>query len=151
MRQRVFVAFATILLIGVGIWSALRLPIDAQPDITNVQVQVNTAVPALAPEEIEKIVTTPIENELAGIPGMTELRSLSKFGLSQVTLVFDDGTDLYRARQLVSERLQPSPTNCRLALRRGSRRSPPGSGRFSTMSWTTRPTPRPSPPHGQNS
>ena len=101
-----FVAFATILLIGVGIWSALRLPIDAQPDITNVQVQVNTAVPALAPEEIEKIVTTPIENELAGIPGMTELRSLSKFGLSQVTLVFDDGTDLYRARQLVSERLQ---------------------------------------------
>ena len=106
MRQRAFVALATLILIGVGVWSALRLPIDAQPDITNVQVQVNTAVPALAPEEIEQLVTFPLENELAGIPGMTELRSQSKFGLSQVTLVFKDGTDLYRARQLVAERLQ---------------------------------------------
>ncbi len=105
VRQRAFVALATFALIAVGAWSALRLPIDAQPDITNVQVQVNTAVPALAPEEIEKLVTVPIENALAGIPGMTELRSLSKFGLSQVTLVFEDGADLYRARQLVSERL----------------------------------------------
>ncbi len=106
VRQRAFVALATLILIGVGVWSALRLPIDAQPDITNVQVQVNTAVPALAPEEIEQLVTFPLENELAGIPGMTELRSQSKFGLSQVTLVFSDGTDLYRARQLVAERLQ---------------------------------------------
>lgn len=106
VRQRAFVALATFILIGVGIWSALRLPIDAQPDITNVQVQVNTSVPALAPEEIEQLVTFPLENELAGIPGMTELRSQSKFGLSQVTLVFNDGTDLYRARQLVAERLQ---------------------------------------------
>ncbi len=91
---------------GVGIWSAIRLPIDAVPDITNVQVQVNTNVPALATEEIEKLVTFPIENEMAGIPGLTELRSLSKFGLSQITLVFKDGTDIYRSRQLVSERLQ---------------------------------------------
>ncbi len=106
VRQRAFVALATLILIGVGVWSALRLPIDAQPDITNVQVQVNTAVPAFAPEEIEQLVTFPLENELAGIPGMTELRSQSKFGLSQVTLVFADGTDLYRARQLVAERLQ---------------------------------------------
>ncbi|MBX7131965.1 MAG: CusA/CzcA family heavy metal efflux RND transporter [Fimbriimonadaceae bacterium] len=106
VRQRVFVLLATLVLIGVGIWSALRLPIDAVPDITNVQVQVNTAVPALAPEEIEKLVTFPIENEMAGIPGLVELRSLSKFGLSQVNLIFEDGTDLYRSRQLVSERLQ---------------------------------------------
>src|SRR5262245_40167927 len=106
VRQRVFVVLATVLLIGVGIWSGLRLPIDAVPDITNVQVQVNTAVPALAPEEVEKLVTFPIENEMAGIPGLTELRSLSKFGLSQVNLNFEDGTDLYRVRQLVSERLQ---------------------------------------------
>ncbi len=84
----------------------MRLPIDAVPDITNIQVQVNTSVPALAPEEIEKLVTFPIENEMAGIPGLTELRSLSKFGLSQVTLVFKEGTDIYRSRQLVSERLQ---------------------------------------------
>ena len=94
VRQRVFVLLATLVLIGVGIWSALRLPIDAVPDITNVQVQVNTAVPALAPEEIEKLVTFPIENEMAGIPGLVELRSLSKFGLSQVNLIFEDGTDL---------------------------------------------------------
>src|SRR6187455_1489372 len=106
IRQRVFVVLATLILIGVGVWSALRLPIDAVPDITNIQVQINTAVPALAPEEIEKLVTFPIENEMAGIPGLTELRSLSKFGLSQVTLVFEEGTDIYRSRQLVSERLQ---------------------------------------------
>lgn len=106
VRQRVFVVLATVVLVGIGIFSALRLPIDAVPDITNVQVQVNTSVPALAPEEIEKLVTFPIENEMAGIPGLTELRSLSKFGLSQVNLIFEDGTDIFRSRQLVSERLQ---------------------------------------------
>lgn len=106
IRQRVFVLLATLVLVGIGVWSALRLPIDAVPDITNIQVQINTAVPALAPEEIEKLVTFPIENEMAGIPGLTELRSLSKFGLSQVNLIFEDGTDIYRSRQLVSERLQ---------------------------------------------
>ncbi len=106
VRQRLFVLMATLALIGVGIWSAVRLPIDAVPDITNIQVQVNTAVPSLAPEETEKLVTFPIENEMAGIPGLIDLRSISKFGLSQVTLVFEEGTDIYRSRQLVSERLQ---------------------------------------------
>ena len=106
VRQRVLVLLATLILVGVGVWSALRLPIDAVPDITNVQVQINTQVPALAPEEIEKLVTFPIENEMAGIPGLTELRSLSKFGLSQINLIFEEGADIYRARQLVSERLQ---------------------------------------------
>lgn len=106
LRQRVFVILMVTTLIGVGLWSAVRLPIDAVPDITNVQVQLNTEVPALAPEEIEKQVTFPIETEMAGIQGMIEMRSLSKFGLSQVTLVFEDGTDVYRSRQLVSERIQ---------------------------------------------
>src|SRR6478752_9043860 len=105
LRQRTAVLLATVVLVAVGVWSALRLPIDAVPDITNVQVQINTAVPALAPEEIEKLVTFPIESEMAGLPGMIELRSLSKFGLSQVTMVFRDDVDLYRTRQLVSERL----------------------------------------------
>jgi cobalt-zinc-cadmium resistance protein CzcA len=89
-----------------GLWSAARLPIDAVPDITNIQVQINTEIKGLAPEEIEKLVTYPLEMEMFGVPGMTELRSLSKFGLSQITLVFEEGTDIYRARQLVSERLQ---------------------------------------------
>ncbi|MBP9733142.1 MAG: efflux RND transporter permease subunit [Candidatus Omnitrophica bacterium] len=106
VRQRVFVLMAVAALVGVGLWSAVRLPIDAVPDITNIQVQINTTVPSLAPEEIEKLVTFPVENEMAGIPGLTELRSISKFGLSQITMVFAEGTDLYRSRQLVSERLQ---------------------------------------------
>jgi cobalt-zinc-cadmium resistance protein CzcA len=106
MRQRAFVLMASAALLATGLWSATRLPIDAVPDITNVQVQINTEVKGLAPEEIEQQVTYPIEMEMSGIQGLTELRSLSKFGLSQVNLIFEDGTDLYRARQLASERLQ---------------------------------------------
>src|SRR4026209_599929 len=105
LRQPPLVLLATLVLIAVGAWSALRLPIDAVPDITNPQVLVNTAVPALAPEEIEKLVTLPLESQMAGLPGMIELRSLSKFGLSQIRMTFEDGVDLYRTRQLVSERL----------------------------------------------
>src|SRR6185436_14360936 len=105
LRQRALIALLTLVLIGLGIWSAIRLPIDSVPDITNPQVLVNTAVPALAPEEIEKLVTLPIESQMAGLPGMIELRSLSKFGLSQVRMTFEDDVDLYRTRQLVSERL----------------------------------------------
>jgi len=88
MRQRVAVLLGTLILVGVGTWAMLRLPIDAVPDITNPQVQINTSVPALAPEEVEKLVTFPIESEMAGLPEMVELRSLSKFGLSQVTMTF---------------------------------------------------------------
>ena len=105
LRQRALVLLAALVLVGVGAWSVVRLPIDAVPDITNPQVLLNTAVPALAPEEIEKLVTLPLESQMAGLPGMMEMRSLSKFGLSQIRMTFEDGVDLYRTRQLVSERL----------------------------------------------
>jgi cobalt-zinc-cadmium resistance protein CzcA len=110
LRQRVAVLLATAALVVLGLWSARELPIDAVPDITSPQVQVNTEVPVLAPEESEVLVTRLLEQELAGLPGVTELRSLTKFGLSQVTLQFTDGTDIYRARQLVGERLQTTRT-----------------------------------------
>jgi len=106
VRQRVLVLMGAVGLLLVGLWSANRLPMDAIPDITGVQVQVNTTVPALAPDEVEKLVTVPLEMALGGVPGVTEMRSLSRFGLSQVTLQFTDRTDVYRARQLVTERLQ---------------------------------------------
>lgn len=106
LRQRVVVILACAVLLAVGLWSLRDLPIDAVPDITSPQVQVNTEVPALAPEEVEQQVTRPIEMELSGLPGVTEMRSLTKFGLSQVTLQFHDGVDIYRCRQLVSERMQ---------------------------------------------
>ncbi|MBY0370891.1 CusA/CzcA family heavy metal efflux RND transporter [bacterium] len=89
-----------------GAWSVQKLPIDAVPDITNVQVVVNSKTGALDPEKIELLVTRPIEVELTGLVGLDEIRSISRYGLSQVTLVFVDGTDIYWARQQVSERLQ---------------------------------------------
>jgi cobalt-zinc-cadmium resistance protein CzcA len=106
LRQRAFVLLAAVALLSGGLWSAAHLPIDAIPDITGVQVQINTEVPSLAAEESEKLVTMPIELQLAGLPGVEEMRSLTKFGLSQVTLQFSDDTDIYRSRQLVAERLQ---------------------------------------------
>ncbi len=111
LRQRAIVLLATLVLVAAGVWSALRLPVDAVPDITSPQVLLNTAVPALAPEEIEKLVTLPLESQMTGLPRMTELRSLSKFGLSQIRMTFEDGVDLYRTRQLVAERLQAVAEN----------------------------------------
>ncbi|PTX91364.1 CusA/CzcA family heavy metal efflux RND transporter [Opitutus sp. ER46] len=105
LRRRPLVWLALLILIAIGVWSALRLPMDSVPDITNPQVLLNTEVPALAPEEIEQLVTRPLELQMAGLPGMIELRSLSKFGLSQVRMTFEDGVDLYRIRQLVTERI----------------------------------------------
>ena len=84
LRQRMFILMATAILIAVGLWSAVRLPMDAVPDITNVQVQINTSVEALAAEEIEKLITFPIETSMSGLQGLEEVRSISRFGLSQV-------------------------------------------------------------------
>ncbi|WP_395745022.1 efflux RND transporter permease subunit [Prosthecobacter sp.] len=105
VRQRALVLLGAFCLLGAGLYSLMHLPIDAVPDLTGPQVQVNVAVPALAPEESERAVTRPIEMALSGMPGVLESRSLTKFGLSQVTIQFEDDTDIFRARQLVTERL----------------------------------------------
>ena len=91
---------------AVGVWSFQRLPIDATPDITNVQVQINTEAAGFSPLEAEQRVTFPVETAIAGLPGLEYTRSVSRYGLSQVTAIFADGTDIYFARQLVNERLQ---------------------------------------------
>ncbi|QNR99221.1 CusA/CzcA family heavy metal efflux RND transporter [Stenotrophomonas sp. 169] len=106
IAQRWLMMGLTLALVLVGTWSFSRLPIDATPDITNVQVQVNTAAPGYSPLESEQRITYAIETAMAGLPALDQVRSLSRYGLSQVTVVFEDGTDLYFARQQVAERLQ---------------------------------------------
>jgi len=106
INQRWFVLAAVALLCALGAWSATRLPIDAVPDITNVQVQINTEAEGYSPLESEQRITYPIETAIAGVPGLAYTRSISRYGLSQVTVVFEDGTDTYFARQQVTERLQ---------------------------------------------
>ncbi|WP_199912041.1 CusA/CzcA family heavy metal efflux RND transporter [Stenotrophomonas sp. YAU14D1_LEIMI4_1] len=106
IQRRWLMLGLTLVLVAFGIWSFTRLPIDATPDITNVQVQVNTAAPGYSPLESEQRITYAVETAMAGLPKLDHVRSLSRYGLSQVTVVFKDGTDLYFARQQVAERLQ---------------------------------------------
>src|SRR6185295_5161199 len=105
VSQRLLVLLMVAIMIGAGLYSLVNLPIDAVPDVTNVQVQVLTAAPSLAPLEIERQITFPVEVAMSGLPDLAEIRSVSKFGLSAVTVVFDDSVDTYFARQLVLERL----------------------------------------------
>ena len=105
IRNRCVVIFFVLLVGGLGLRAIKTLPIDAVPDITNVQVQVLTNAPALGPEEVERFITFPIETVMSGLPHLEELRSISRSGVSAVTLVFEEGTDIYLARQLVGERL----------------------------------------------
>ena len=105
LRQRLMVLIGALLLVIFGVYAFTRLPIDAFPDVTNVQVQIITETPGRSPVEVEKLITYPIEVQMTGLPKMQELRSLSKFGLSMVTVVFEDDVDIYFARQLILERL----------------------------------------------
>lgn len=105
IQHRFLVIFGVLLIGALGVRAAQQLPIDAVPDVTNVQVQVLTTAPALGPIEVEQYITVPVETVMSGLPRVEQVRSLSRFGLSAVTIVFEEGTDIYFARQLVSERL----------------------------------------------
>ncbi|HNJ61067.1 MAG TPA: CusA/CzcA family heavy metal efflux RND transporter [Chitinophagales bacterium] len=106
IKNKIIVGFFTLILIVWGIWSATKLPIDAIPDITNNQVQIITVTPTLASQEVEQLITFPIEQSIANLPDIEETRSISRFGLSVVTVVFKDKVDIYFARQLISEKLK---------------------------------------------
>src|SRR2546426_461756 len=105
LRNRAIVLLATLVVVAAGGWSLQYIDIDAFPDTTPVMVQINTNAPSLAPEEVEQQITFPVEQVISGLPRLKHLRSISKFGLSQVVVVFEDGTDIYFARQLINERL----------------------------------------------
>lgn len=105
IERRLLIIGFIVVIVGVGVWSYQKLPIDAVPDITNVQVQINTAAPGYSPLESEQRITYPVETALAGLPNLSYTRSLSRYGLSQVTVVFEEGTDIYFARNLINARL----------------------------------------------
>ena len=126
VRHRLAAPLLAALILGLGLWSLQRLPLDVTPDISNVQVQILTAVPDLSPEEIENSVTRPLEQELFGLPHLEQMRSLTRFGISQICLIFSDGTDLFQARQMVAERLAQTPDKLPAGL--APRLAPPSSG-----------------------
>ena len=106
IRQRWMILLLVLGTAILGVFNYQRLPIDAVPDITNVQVQINTEAPGYSPLEVEQRVTFAVENAMGGLPHLDYSRSVSRYGLSQVTVVFKDGTDIYFGRQLIAERLQ---------------------------------------------
>src|SRR5262245_27508970 len=106
IARRWIVLFIVLVVAAAGVWTYRHLPIDAVPDITNVQVQINTEAPGYSPLEVEQRVTYLVETAIGGLPKVEYTRSLSRYGLSQVTVIFADGTDVYFARNLTNERLQ---------------------------------------------
>lgn len=111
LNNRFIVILASLTILGMGFFAASTIPLDAVPDLTNVQVQILTNSPALGPVEVEQFITFPIENAMSGIPNVDEIRSISRFGLSAVTVAFEEGTDIYWARNLISERLLKAREN----------------------------------------
>ncbi len=111
LANRFIVLLLSIVALGMGVFAASTIPLDAVPDLTNVQVQILTNSPALGPVEVEQFITFPVENAMSGVPKITEIRSISRFGLSAVTVAFEDGTDIYWARNLVNERLLKAREN----------------------------------------
>ena len=126
LSNRAMVVALFVLMALAGVWSAFNIPVDAVPDLVNVQVQVVTEAGTLTPLEVERTITYPVELAMSGLPNVEEVRSVSKFGISLVTIVFREGTDIYLARQLVAERLPEAAA----ALPPGQ--SPPQLGTLST-------------------
>jgi heavy metal efflux system protein len=139
IHQRWLILAAVTGMAALGAYNYHRLPIDAVPDITNVQVQINTEAPGYSPLEAEQRITFPIETAMAGLPNLEQTRSLSRYGLSQVTAIFKDGTDIYFARQLVNERIQEVrdklPPGVEVAM------GPIASGLGEIFMWTVEPKP----------
>jgi cobalt-zinc-cadmium resistance protein CzcA len=134
IARRWLVLFVVACLAGLGVYSYQRLPIDAVPDITNVQVQINTSAAGYSPLEVEQRITFPIETVMNGLPRLEQTRSLSKYGLSQVTVVFKEGMDIYFARQLVSERLQEAKSKLPAGVEPGM--GPTATGLGEIFYWT---------------
>ena len=111
LNNRFIVMLLSLVILGMGTYAAMTIPLDAVPDLTNVQVQILTNSPALGPVEVEQFITFPVENAMSGIPKIDEIRSISRFGLSAVTVAFEDGTDIYWARNLINERLLQAREN----------------------------------------
>src|SRR5512136_3375760 len=105
LKKRALVLFGVLVLVGLGVWATLHIPIDAFPDVTNIQVEVLSTSPGMSPPEVERFVTFPVEMAMRGLPRLEQVRSVSKAGLSVVTVVFEDGVDVYFARDRVLERL----------------------------------------------
>jgi heavy metal efflux system protein len=139
IQQRWVVLLLALGMAALGAYNYQRLPIDAVPDITNVQVQINTEAPGYSPLETEQRITFPVETAMAGLPGLEQTRSLSRYGLSQVTVIFKDGVDIYFARQLVNERIQQVKSRLPAALEPGM--GPIASGLGEIFMWTVEPRP----------
>ncbi|MBT6717240.1 MAG: CusA/CzcA family heavy metal efflux RND transporter [Nitrospina sp.] len=134
IKQRAFVMLGVLTMAVLGAYNFKVLPIDAVPDITNIQVQINTEAPSYTPLEVEKRITFPIETALAGIPKLSYTRSISRYGLSQVTVVFEDGTDIYFARQLINIRLQEMKSTLPAGLE--PKMGPVATGLGEIFMWT---------------
>lgn len=116
IERRLLFLCSIFLIVGVGVWSFQKLPIDVVPDITNIQVQINTSAPGYSPLEAEQRITYPVETALAGLPNLAYTRSVSRYGLSQVTVVFDEGTDIYFARNVINTKLTTLKSSLPLGL-----------------------------------
>src|SRR5215203_6062566 len=147
IRHRALVVIATMAVAAWGLYNYTRLPIDAVPDITNVQVQINTEAPGYSPFEAEQRVTFLVETAMAGLPRLEETRSISRYGLSQVTVVFEDGTDIYWARQLIAERVQEVKSQLPPGIE--PKMGPIASGLGEIFLWTVEAKPGAKTPEGQ--